>query len=45
MNTADYVVFAEGYENARGCRIEYTCACEYDKKILKEHGNEIQEVF
>ena len=45
MNTADYVVFAEGYENARGCRIEYTCACEYGKKILLEHGNEIQEVF
>lgn len=45
MSRADYVVFAEGYENARGCRIEYNCARDYGKKILVEHGNEFQEVF
>ena len=42
---ADCVVFAEGYENFRSCRFEYFCASEYDKQILLEHGNEIQEVF
>lgn len=45
MSRADYVIFGEGYENARGCRIEYDCAREYGKKILIEHGNDFQEVF
>ncbi len=45
MSRADYVIFGEGYENARGCRIEYDCAREYGKKILVEHGNYFQEVF
>ena len=43
MATADYVLFADGYENARGCEIEFTCAQKYDKKILVEHGNKIEE--
>ena len=45
MCKSDYVVFAEGYENVKRCRIEYKVASEDDKKILVEHGNEIQEVF
>ena len=42
---ADYVVFTEGYENFRSCRLKYFCASEYGKKILLEHGNKIQEVY
>ena len=29
MCDADIVVFAQGYEYARGCRIEYECAVKY----------------
>lgn len=29
LSTADVVFFAKGWENARGCRIEYECAKEY----------------
>lgn len=29
MSDADYVVFCNGWENARGCRIERTIANEY----------------
>lgn len=34
MAHADLVVFARGWEKARGCRIEHDCAVEYDKDIL-----------
>lgn len=30
LSTADIAVFVEGYEEARGCRIERECAYEYD---------------
>lgn len=29
LSTADIAYFASGWENARGCRIEHTCAEEY----------------
>ena len=29
LATADVVYFAPGWEDARGCRIEHTCAVEY----------------
>lgn len=29
LSTADVVHFCEGWENARGCKIERTCAEEY----------------
>ena len=29
MATADVVYFAEGWQEARGCRIEHECAVEY----------------
>ena len=29
LSTADVVYFAKGWEDARGCRIENTCAIEY----------------
>ena len=35
MAKADYVVFAEGYEYARGCGIERICAEQYGLEILE----------
>ncbi len=29
LSEADGVIFGKGWENARGCRIEHTCATEY----------------
>ena len=29
LSTADIAYFAKGWEDARGCRIEYECAMEY----------------
>lgn len=45
MAKADYVLFKDNWEDARGCKIEMACALKYDKKILLEHGNLIQEVL
>ena len=36
MSNANYVYFAPGWENARGCRIEHECAVQYDMPILTE---------
>jgi hypothetical protein len=36
MSTADVVYFAEGWEEARGCRIENTCAIEYGIELVIE---------
>ncbi|WP_050636169.1 DUF4406 domain-containing protein [Candidatus Stoquefichus sp. SB1] len=33
---ADYVYFAEGWEEARGCRIEHECALEYRITLLED---------
>lgn len=33
---ADVVYFVYGWEQARGCRIEFECACAYDLKVLAE---------
>ena len=44
MAGADLVLFASGWETERGCKIEMACALQYDKKILLEDGNTIQEV-
>ena len=30
LSTADIAYFAKGWEAARGCKIEYECAIEYD---------------
>ena len=35
MSMADYVIFGEGWENARGCKIERQCAEQYDIPILE----------
>ena len=34
MSEADIVVFARGWENARGCLIEYDCAKKYNIPIF-----------
>lgn len=36
MSMADAVYFAKGWENARGCKIEYECAVEYGIPIYME---------
>lgn len=35
MARADIVFFAKGWADARGCRIEHTCAVEYGLTVLK----------
>lgn len=34
MAKADVVYFAKGWEEARGCKIEYQCATEYGLTII-----------
>lgn len=34
LSTADFVYFAKGWEDARGCKIEHTCAVEYGIPIV-----------
>ena len=36
LSTADIAYFAKGWENARGCKIENTCALEYGIEIIIE---------
>ena len=36
MSQADVVYFAKGWEEARGCRIENTCAVEYGIELVIE---------
>ena len=36
LSTADVVYFAKGWEDARGCRIENTCAIEYGIDMVIE---------
>ena len=36
LSTADVAFFAKGWEEARGCRIENTCAIEYGIELVIE---------
>ena len=36
LSTADVAYFAKGWEEARGCRIENTCAVEYGIETIIE---------
>lgn len=45
IDIADYVVFPDGWEGERECRIDYKVASEYGKNIFFEHGEIIQEEF
>ena len=40
MSTADVVYFAQGWEDARGCRIENACALEYGIELVIEDYSE-----
>lgn len=39
LSTADVVYFVKGWEAARGCRIENTCAVEYDIPVIEDYAN------
>lgn len=52
MAGADFVYFAKGWENARGCQIERLCANEYGKDFAMEetdcitiHLKKAEELF
>lgn len=34
LSKADVALFGKGWENARGCKIEHTCAVEYGIKVI-----------
>lgn len=36
LSTADVAYFAEGWKEFRGCKIEHTCAVEYDIDRIEE---------
>lgn len=36
LATADVAYFAGGWEKARGCKIEHTCAVEYGIEVISE---------
>lgn len=40
LSTADVAYFANGWENARGCKIENTCAVEYGIETIIEDYTE-----
>ena len=44
MAEADYVLLSDGWENGRRSTIEMACALKYNKNILLEHNNRIEEV-
>ena len=37
LSTADIVYFAKGWEKARGCKIENTCAIEYGITVIEDY--------
>ena len=37
LSTADVAYFAKGWEEARGCRIENTCAIEYGIDVIEDY--------
>jgi hypothetical protein len=37
LSTADIAYFAKGWEKARGCKIENTCATEYGITVLEDY--------
>lgn len=37
LSTADVAYFAEGWENARGCRIENECAVAYGIVVIEDY--------
>lgn len=39
LSTADVAYFVKGWEDARGCRIENTCAIEYGIAVIEDYTN------
>jgi hypothetical protein len=39
LSTADIIYLCKGWNKARGCKIEYMCASDYDIKIIFEEGD------
>lgn len=39
LSAADVAYFAKGWEDARGCRIENTCAIEYGITVIEDYKN------
>lgn len=37
LSIADIAYFAKGWEDARGCRIENTCAIEYGIDVIEDY--------
>lgn len=37
LSTADVAYFAKGWEEARGCKIENTCAIEYGITVIEDY--------
>ena len=37
LSTADIAYFAKGWQDARGCRIENTCAIEYGIDVIEDY--------
>lgn len=40
LSTADVAYFAKGWETARGCKIENTCAIEYGIEVIEDYREE-----
>lgn len=38
LSTADVAAFARGWQDARGCRIENTCAIEYGIEVVEDYS-------
>lgn len=39
LSEADIIYLCKGWNKARGCKIEYMCASDYDIKIIFEEGD------
>ena len=37
LSTADVAYFCKGWETARGCKIENTCAIEYGLEVIEDY--------
>lgn len=40
LASADIVYFAKGWQDARGCKIENTCAIEYGIPVIEDYTTE-----
>ena len=38
LSTADVAYFCKGWDQARGCRIENTCAIEYGIEVIEDYS-------